>query len=336
MRVFRRFHATGVEPRAAGAATGPFATPVADDQPAARDTGSILVAVGGNNHNWDALDWAAAEAAARHCPLRIVHAFKWDPMLLASPWVIPVDGCDHTAAELAANFLASARSRASKVAPSVRITTHVQEGRTASAILREGSQDALIVLGRSRSSDRFRLLRRPISRQVSRRAGRPVAVIELAPEVHRTASVGRVVVLLDGTNDPAPILCFALRAAERRNTGVTVLHTWKPLRRSSRFAIDTDTVRAHCGDFPDVEVRQLSVRSSTSLMTELEGVALLVLGSAKPRTSGMSLGSAGRFAMQSARCPVALVGTSPERRSPKVGGEDASCTPTGAEPSPGE
>jgi nucleotide-binding universal stress UspA family protein len=331
MKVFRRLHATGVETQAAGA-TGPLLADVTGARPGDRDTSSILVAVGADTQNWDALDWAAAEAAARSCPLRIVHAFKWDPVLLAGPWAVPVDSCDHTAAETAASILLRARSRAAEVAPSVRMTTHAREGRTASAILREGSQDALIVLGRSRRSGGSRLLNRSIGRRVARRANCPVAVIQLAPEALRRAAVGRVVVVLDGMNDPGPILSFALRAADKRGTVITVLRTWEPLRRSSRFAIDSDTVGAHCSDFPHIQVRQLSVRSPTCLMTELEGVALLVLSSAKGRNSGMSLGSAGRLAMQSARCPVALVGSSPTRRSLGSRG-GASCAPGGGQPS---
>ena len=47
--------------------------------PAHREAGPILVAVDGHRHSWDALEWAAAEAAARQCSLRILHAFHWSP-----------------------------------------------------------------------------------------------------------------------------------------------------------------------------------------------------------------------------------------------------------------
>jgi len=48
--------------------------------PPREDTGPILVAVDGYPHGWDALEWAAAEAAARACALRIVHVINWSPL----------------------------------------------------------------------------------------------------------------------------------------------------------------------------------------------------------------------------------------------------------------
>jgi nucleotide-binding universal stress UspA family protein len=44
-----------------------------------RHTRSIIVGVDGTDSGHDALDWAAAEAATRHLPLRIVHAYAVAP-----------------------------------------------------------------------------------------------------------------------------------------------------------------------------------------------------------------------------------------------------------------
>ena len=329
MKVFRRSQAAGVEARAAGAETSPSATDLTDGVLAERDTGSILVAVGGHSHTWDALDWAAAEAAARDCPLRIVHAFRWDPAPFGNPWVMPMDGCDHESVERAVRLLKEARRRASLIAPTIRISMHVQEGAPGSSILREARRDALIVLGRSRRRGGVRLPDRSVRRQVTRHAGCPVAVIELAPEAQEGASTGHVVVLLDGTTDPALLLSFGLRSADRRGTAVTVLHSWEPLNRSARVPIDPDTIRRCTDEVPDVAVGHRSVNNPASLATELECAALLVLGSATGRLGGMRIRSASRVALQSARCPVALVGRPPARRSGREGDGGAWCTSSG-------
>jgi nucleotide-binding universal stress UspA family protein len=39
--------------------------------------GAILVGVDGRIRGWEALAWAAAEAAAQGRPLRIVHVVEW-------------------------------------------------------------------------------------------------------------------------------------------------------------------------------------------------------------------------------------------------------------------
>ena len=50
--------------------------------------GSVVVGIDGTGAADDALDWATAEAAARGCRLRIVHAFR--PSLLVDPYgVVP-------------------------------------------------------------------------------------------------------------------------------------------------------------------------------------------------------------------------------------------------------
>ena len=41
------------------------------------DLRPVLVAVDGSTAGWEALDWAAAEAAARRCELGVVHEFAW-------------------------------------------------------------------------------------------------------------------------------------------------------------------------------------------------------------------------------------------------------------------
>jgi nucleotide-binding universal stress UspA family protein len=51
----------------------------------------VVVGVDDHGSAHDALDWATAEAAARGCPLRLVHAFQ--PPLPADPYgAVPATG----------------------------------------------------------------------------------------------------------------------------------------------------------------------------------------------------------------------------------------------------
>jgi nucleotide-binding universal stress UspA family protein len=59
------------------------------DLPSRTDEGTVLVAVDGSGQSWDALEWAAAEAAARRCTLRIVHVVhvvNSSPPVWAATW----------------------------------------------------------------------------------------------------------------------------------------------------------------------------------------------------------------------------------------------------------
>ncbi|MGK2947406.1 MAG: universal stress protein [Acidimicrobiales bacterium] len=135
---------------------------------------TIMVAVNGGESGWSALDWAAAEASAHHSGLRIVHAISW-PRWGSDPLgELVLDWCDTTAPERGTLILEEAARRARAKAPQATITTHLEVGETAAAILRAGRGDALIVVGRRR-------IRRPggrkVARTVLRLAQGPIAII---------------------------------------------------------------------------------------------------------------------------------------------------------------
>ena len=268
------------------------------------DAGPILVAVDG--HDWDALEWAAAEAAARRSPLRVVHAVNWPPLAWnlyagAYPW-------DAVAHEWAVRVVEEAAVRARVVAPDLEVTTHLQVGPAAAAVLREASRDdALIVLSRGRKAGR-RV--GSVSRQVARHAPCPVAVVDLLGQAPRGPSAERVVVGADlgvgvGAADP---LDFAFRAAQRRGVGLTAVHTWTPW--------DPHALSSCHAAFPDVEVCERFVAGppGPALVAESARAALVVLG-APARRRGTSLDPVGRAVLRSAGGPVVFVRTPAGRRA---------------------
>jgi nucleotide-binding universal stress UspA family protein len=322
MMAFRRPRAVRSGTASAHAPTTPRkAVQAAAGLLAGQDSGPVLVGVDGRARGWDALEWAAAEAAARQCTLRVVHVINWPSItadclggVSAAQWDA---GAQH-AAELA---LSEAARRARTIAPALRVTTHLQAGATAAAIVQERDRDALIVVGRGRETGRLRSLTRPVSWQVALHASCPVVVVGLSGEASRGPSAGRVVVGVGGTADPAAALGLAFRAARRRSVGLTVLHA-----RGSRDSAGLEELGAGngLGDpadaalrmgrdlFPDVTVRMRHVAgpAGPALVAESAAAALVVLGSrARGRQHRARSGSPVRDVLRAARGPIAIART---------------------------
>jgi nucleotide-binding universal stress UspA family protein len=307
MRVFRRSQSVSIEnpPREGSTVEGTSA-----EGSSHKDATSILVAVGGRAHNCDALDWAASEAAARDCPLRIVHAFRWDPGPMNSDCAMPMDGCDAEAMEAATKVLQEARSRAATLLPAARVSAYIEEGSATTAILRHEDRETLVVLPMN-TKNGSRFLPISASRRIRRHGSCPVALVQLAPQVQPGRNMGRVLVLLESTLHPLPALLFAFRAAQRRDMGVTVLRAWVPRRASANVQVGSDALQECIELFPDVELRQRFVASPVSLASETQSAALLVIGTGPRRR--FPIASAGRNALRSASGSVVVIGDAPAK-----------------------
>jgi nucleotide-binding universal stress UspA family protein len=313
MRVFRRSQSFGGATVPSHASARAQSAAQHDLPP--NDSGSVLVAVNGKERGWDALEWAAAEAASRQRALRIVHAFR-SSALFVDPLGTLVDEWNAKAIEAASGVLTEAVNRARAVAPNLQVTAHMQEGSTTTAILREGSRgDALIVLGRGPNGGRFRSFV-SVGRRVTRHAACPVAIVHLTNGSARGLSAGRVVVGIDGAEDPAEVLGFAFRSAERRCVGVTVIYTSTPpdLNAEMMLIDDPAATLAFKGDciesalqmcrraHPNVEVRRrfVSAPAVRAFVSGSAGAALLVI-------DGQTRRARRRAVLRSAQSPVAIV-----------------------------
>jgi nucleotide-binding universal stress UspA family protein len=290
------------------------------------DPRPVLVAVDGSRSGWDALDWAAAEAAARQCELGVVHEFAW-PLCVDSFGVLHARVYDPDTVEAAEHLVLEAVRRAHLVAPDLGVRTHLQAGAPASGICPDAGDGALVVLGREQRAGAFG---RSMPQRVLRRASDTVAVVGLSsPEVGSGRAVARVVVGIDDPRDSAPVLGFAFRAARRRGLGITVLHVWSPRGHSefdalgdeppgSEFAKrrQLDAIMPGWSDvFPDVDVKRRLVRGPVgpALVAESDSAALLVIGSrSHGRRWRPTLGSISKAVARSARCPVVVVRRTPD------------------------
>ncbi|MFG1820659.1 universal stress protein [Kribbella sp. NPDC049174] len=271
--------------------------PVADptSTPAGPDNGPVIVLVDGGAPDLESLEWAAAEAAARGSELRIVHAFRW-------PRTIDPFGnstVDLGASEATEAALTAAVRRARRIAPSLRIRTRAFPGRQITALVAEtrNTDRALVVIGHDRRSGR---LERSLIRRLARRTTASVAAIGLSKKDAIGPSASRVVVEVDLNGGPPATLGFAFRAARRRGTGLTIVHT-------STSADAEDAVQLWQMAYPEVDVRWRFAHGlvDSAVLAESAAAALTVIGP----DHGLVRGSTSYNILRLARGPVVMVGT---------------------------
>lgn len=283
----------------------------------------VVVGIDGAGSAWDALDWAAAEAAARGCPLRIVHAFH--PPVPADPYGVipPMDLL--TAHEAAQALLRHAATRAHRVVSDLPMSTQLVPGTAAHALLTDTPDAGLLVLGGRDRRGLRALLTRSLSARVAAHACCPVAVVRTQPGAGAPAcSAPRVVVGVDGSAASAFALAHGLRAARRRGVPLVALHAWTPdppadiegfsaipdqAEGTARRLLE-DTVRPWTTASPDVAIisRLVCDEPGHALVTESRGAALLVVGAPqRGRLRHLLSGSTSRRALRHSHCPTTVV-----------------------------
>jgi nucleotide-binding universal stress UspA family protein len=288
-------------------------------------------------------EWAAAESAARGCPLRIVHVLR--PSLPADPYgvVAPMDAylTAHTAAE---EVLAESVERARAVASDIEVSAHLLGGTTPGALLAEAARARLLVLGSRGLCGLRALLARSVSAQVAAHASGPVVVIPPVPEGDPPPwSPPRVVVGVGADHSCDRAVGFAFRAARQRGIPLVALHAWTPDAPADLEAVHAPAsvaevvgrrnleraLRPWRASFPDVEVVAVPVRGEPARVVAVEsrGAAVVVVGSRhRGRVRAAVLGSVSRSVLQHCRSPVAVVahaGPDPSRAR-AVGGASRS------------
>ena len=290
--------------------------------------GPVVVGVDEAGSAEDAVDWATAEAAARGCPLRVVHAFRPPLPADAYGFASPIDSfvTAHTAAQL---ILGDAVTRARSVAPGIEVSTRLVRGTAARALLGEARDARLLVLGSRGRSGLRAVLSGSVAGPVSRHSPCPIVVIR--PFANRPAdrvslrSAPRVVVGIDPAASRAAAIGFAFHAASQRGIPLTVLSAWTPDTAADIETIPgpPSTAEAAAGravqqtlarwreEFPTVPVITTLVCAdpAPALIAESSGAALLVVGSSsRGHLRRLLCGSVSRTVLRDAGCPVAIVG----------------------------
>jgi nucleotide-binding universal stress UspA family protein len=304
-----------------------------------------------------AVEWAAAEAAVRRRPLRVVHVVRRPPVIDPCGLVPVPDGVLLDRA-LGREVLRGALDRAAAVASDLEVSADLYCGSPARVLLELSTEAALLVLGcRGRSS--HRLLPTSVAEQVALRACCPVVVVPCGSDEHPGPGGPRVVVGIDLAHCSAQLLEVAFGAAAQRGVPLVAVHAWGrdfpadlegvccPSAATERGAGEQlDHLLAPWQErFPDVPVRGRLVvaHPAAALGAESDGASLLVVGSRSRGVVRSTLfGSVNRSLLQRVRVPVAVVhpalpaqaraagGTARARRPP-----DVDRAPTEPDPGPG-
>ncbi len=286
-------------------------------------SGPVVVGVDAAGSAADAVEWATAEAAARGCPLRIVHALS--PPLPADPYGTSPPVNLLAARETAGALLHHAAARAHVVAPDLPVATHLVPGGAVRALLAQARDARLLVLGGRDRRGLRTLLTRSITARVAAHACCAVAVVR----TRRTADgapcpAPRVVVGVGASSTGAAALDHGIGAARRRGVPLVAVHAWTPdppvdvegfcagpdqAEAVARRLLD-ETLRSRAAAAPDVAVvgKLVCDRPDRALVTEARGAALLVVGAAeRGYLRGLVSGSTARRVLRRSPCPTAVV-----------------------------
>ncbi|UWZ40098.1 universal stress protein [Dactylosporangium roseum] len=287
---------------------------------------TAVVGVDGSPESLRAVEWAAADAARRQRPLRVVYAFP-RPTVYA-PLTVPASSrlYEETMREGAEQILTEAVSRAVMVAPTLEISTHIAVRQPAAALVDASRHAAVAVVGHRGLGGFTGLLLGSVGVELAAHAACPVVIVRHADRP-AGPQAGRVLVGIDGSHDAEDALRFAFEQAAFRGTGLTAVHAYlwpepanpndvlplvcdrDDLRDEERRAL-VESITGWAERYPDVDVHRLVVRGRpAAVLTELSaGAELLVVGSrGLGGFTGLLLGSVSQAVIQHAACPVAVV-----------------------------
>ncbi|MFE5589459.1 universal stress protein [Streptomyces sp. NPDC056549] len=282
-----------------------------------------VVGVDGSDASLTAVDWAVDEAVRHAVPLRIVHASMWERY----EGVVPAWSTDRPSGQvLAENIAAIAAERARRRAPDLSLTTDVLPEDASSALLREGREGTILVVGSRGRSEFTDLLLGSVSLIVAARAQCPVVVVR-GDRQALEARHGRVLLGVGEHDLDSPAVRFAFREAAVRDAQLDVVRTWRRqahepadhlLMRRAGAAYFTEgaselldkAIDAAASEQPQVRLRRSTVEGPAHrVLTERSAAAdLLVLG-ARRRDGlvGLELGRVVHRALHHASCPVVVV-----------------------------
>ncbi|WP_328327618.1 universal stress protein [Streptomyces sp. NBC_01020] len=282
----------------------------------------VVVGVDGSKGSLQAVDWAAAEAERSNRALRIVHASLWEHYEGIRPEISADRPSEQVFAE---NLVATAQKRATHLAPGIEVSTEVRAEEAVSALLEEGTEAALLVLGPRGHGPIAAMLLGSVSLAVAARARCPVVVTRGEP-LHRPTG-GRVVLGIGSTTGSTAAARFAFEQARSRGCELVAVRAWSfppsenmpyPLvggdqagmyRQQAEETADR-VLGVVAGDYPEVAVERKLVAGTAHqmLLEEAAGAELLVVGAKRRHAAiGLQLGRVNHAMLHHAPCPVAVV-----------------------------
>ncbi|GAA3787521.1 universal stress protein [Streptomyces chiangmaiensis] len=285
-------------------------------------TRPITVGVDGSPESAAAAAWAGREAVRRGRPLRIVHAWQWEPYEIAP-------AADRgTQAGWARETAEKARRTLIERHPELTVTAEALEGPFVATLVAEAAAAELLVLGSRGHGAVVGFLLGSVGRQVIAESARPVVLVRSDDRAAAEAAGREIVVGQHGEpDDSAPALGFAFATAAARGAAVRVVRAWSlppvfayspgslklldeagGLEPYERKGLD-EALRPWRERFPDVPVTEHVEMGSAGqvLLSAAARAQLVVVGRHSSRAVGPRIGSVAHALLHHAPCPVAVI-----------------------------
>ncbi|WP_329267835.1 universal stress protein [Streptomyces sp. NBC_01451] len=282
----------------------------------------ITVGLDGSPESLAAADWAAREAQRRELPLRLVHAWIWQPH------DVPAAETLATQKDWALRILREAEEELRGRHPDLTVSTEHLPDTAAEALLSQAEKSDLLVLGSSGHSAVAGFLLGSVGQHVLARAKNPVVMVRANARSAAKHDGGEVVVGLQDLGDPAgPLLEFAFGAAAARGATLHTVHApnLPPLYGygpavglpAGREDVTgrTESALSHAlkpwrDKYPQVPVVQTVdlARASGVVLQAAAQAGLVVVGRRVHRPAlGMRIGPVAHAVLHHAAAPVAVV-----------------------------
>jgi nucleotide-binding universal stress UspA family protein len=265
----------------------------------------VAVGTDGSERATRAIEVAAAEAAYRAAPLRIVHAYQTPMLVYAAPIGMapptPMQATGPTDTDHA--ILAEARARVLRRYPTVDVTTALVHDTPARALLDAANDAQLVVVGGCGVGAVASLLLGSVSAHVATHAHAPVLVVRGAAGKPLDAPI---VLGLDPADPSTDAIAFAFDVAAKRQV---------PLHAVYVGAVPPDAVVDTLGPwqdkYPDVQLttRVIPEGGPASVLIGFSTTAaMVVVGSHQHgRLRSQLLGSVGYALIHHGHSPIAIV-----------------------------
>ncbi|MBT2444061.1 universal stress protein [Streptomyces sp. ISL-36] len=285
----------------------------------------IVAGVDGSPESLAAADWAAREARHRRLPLRLVHAWRWEPI------EIPLEQDRESQGQVADTVLREASSALAERYPGLALTGEVLTDTPVTALLSTEERAEMLVIGSRGYGAVAGFLLGSYGQQIIAAATRPVVAVRSRDgEAGRPDPAGGEIVVgqLGGAEDSEPALRFAFETAAARGASVRAVRAWSlpPLYAYGQVAMAPvdeagglvpyeekalrDALAPWRERFPEVRVDEhVEMGSAGQVLLSVSGGAqLLVVGRRARRGAiGPRIGSVAHAALHLAPCPVAVV-----------------------------
>ncbi|MFF4585400.1 universal stress protein [Streptomyces sp. NPDC001388] len=277
----------------------------------------LVVGVDGSDSSFEAVDWAADEAARHGLPLRLLYASLWERYEGVRPSFSTGRPSEEVMAE---NIVASCVERARRRTPELKVSGEVLPDDAVSVLLNAGHASFALVTGSRGRGELAGLLLGSVGLTVAGRAVCPVVVVR-GGQRNRQGSYGRVVVGVGDSPEGSEAVRFAFDEARTRGCALHAVRAWRrPAREhagdaagadeESASALLTESLHDAVRDHPGVELhRQVVEGTAHRVLLDASTAADLIVVGAERRHGlfGLQLGRAAHTLLHHAECPVAVV-----------------------------